>query len=263
MSYHHALPWPQGLRSLSHASTPMNTLFSKIHTRLLLSTALLAVSLLSLPAHAGLKEGLAAYDKADYASALKELEPLAKKGNAQAQNKLGRMFGLGQGVAKDPRASAEWFNLAAEQGVLEAQSALGYMYLMGEGAPQDNIKAIAWTRKAAEKGDVMAQYNLAVMHGEEYGIKKNPAESLKWLRKAAEQGHADAQNALGVMYREGKGGVHQDLTIAYMLFDLAAAQGKAPARDNRTALETKMTPTQISKGKELASRWKRKSPLPN
>ena len=241
----------------------MNTPASRIQYKLLLSAALLSGLLFALPGHAGLKEGLAAYDKADYATALRELEPLAKKGNAQAQSQLGRMFGLGQGVAKDPRASAEWFNLAAQQGVVEAQSILGYMYLVGEGSPQNNAKALEWTRKAAEKGDAMAQYNLAVMHGEEFGIKKNPAESLKWLRKAAEQGHADAQNALGVMYREGKGGVHQDLTMAYMLFDLAAAQGKAPARGNRTALETKMTPAQISKGKKLASRWKRRSPLPN
>lgn len=240
----------------------MKSPIANLHHLLLLAATLLSALLLTTPAHAGLKEGLAAYDKADFASALQQLEPLAKKGNGQAQYKLGRMYSLGQGLEKDPRAAAEWFNLAAQQGVVEAQSALGYVYLMGEGAPQNNVKAIEWTRKAADKGDVMAQYNLAVMHGEEFGIKKNPAESLKWLRKAAEQGHADALNALGVLFREGKGGARQDLTVAWMLFDLAAAQGKAQAREQRTALESRMTPEQISKGKQLASGWKRKSPLP-
>ena len=54
------------------------------------------------PAYAGLAEGLAAYDRADYAAALRELAPLAEKGDAAAQYRLGRMASLGQGVPRDP-----------------------------------------------------------------------------------------------------------------------------------------------------------------
>jgi TPR repeat protein len=40
---------------------------------------------------ADFQDGLNAYDKQDYAAALKEWEPLAKQGNADAQNNLGTM----------------------------------------------------------------------------------------------------------------------------------------------------------------------------
>lgn len=240
----------------------MNTPISRISSTTRLIASLLLSVLIAAPCHAGLKEGLAAYDKADYATALKELTPLAEKGDAKAQSRLGRMYGLGQGVPQDAREAAEWFLKAAEQGVAEAQGALGYMFLMGEGTPQDHAKAFEWTRKAADQGDAMAQYNLAVMHGDAHGIRKEPAESLKWMCKAAEQGHAEALNALGAMYQHGTGGVKQDPVLAYMLFDLAAAKGSAGASSNRKALEASMTAVQIKKGKELAARWKRGTPLP-
>ena len=85
-----------------------------------LAASLLLVSLTAAPCYAGLKEGLAAYGKADYATAVKELTPVAQRGDAKAQTTLGKIYGLGQGVPKDSRASAEWFLKAAEQGVAEA-----------------------------------------------------------------------------------------------------------------------------------------------
>ena len=41
-------------------------------------------------------EGLAAYERKDYATALREWRPLAEQGNAPAQNKLGEMYKRGQ-----------------------------------------------------------------------------------------------------------------------------------------------------------------------
>ena len=40
-------------------------------------------------AQAGYEEGWAAYDRGDYATAAKELKPLAEQGDADAQNWLG------------------------------------------------------------------------------------------------------------------------------------------------------------------------------
>lgn len=54
---------------------------------------LLFALLVAPPCQAGLKEGLTAYDRADYVTAQRELTPLAEKGGAKAQNKLGRMSG--------------------------------------------------------------------------------------------------------------------------------------------------------------------------
>ena len=49
-------------------------------------------------AWAGLSEGLAAYTRSDYATALKEMRPLAEQGDAQAQLLLVTMYDRGQGV---------------------------------------------------------------------------------------------------------------------------------------------------------------------
>lgn len=209
---------------------------------------------------AGLKEGLAAYEKGDYPVALKEFTPLAEKGDAKAQNKLGRMYGLGQGVTKDPRASAEWFLKAAEQGIPEAQGILGYLYLIGEGAPQNNGKAFDWMSKAANQGDVMAQYNLGVMYGGK-GVKEDPPKAAYWMRKAAEQGHKFALSNLALMYREGKG-VAKDLTVAHMMYGLSGKAGNIDALKIQKEISAKMSSSQIRKSNKLAESWKIGAALP-
>jgi hypothetical protein len=50
---------------------------------------------------AGVNEGVAALQKADYATALKEFEPLAARGDSEAQYRLGRMYEYGRGASHD------------------------------------------------------------------------------------------------------------------------------------------------------------------
>ncbi len=47
------------------------------------------LSLLATPAWAGFAEGVAAYERGDYATALREWRPLAEQGDAEAQYNLG------------------------------------------------------------------------------------------------------------------------------------------------------------------------------
>lgn len=240
-----------------------NTIWTRINSASRLVALWLVTMLIATPspARAGLAEGLAAYEQMDYVMALKELTPLAEKGDAVAQYKIGKMASLGQGVARDARGAAEWFHKAAEQGLAEAQVALGYLCLIGEGVSQNNDLALAWTRKAAEQGDALAQFNLAVMHGDSYGIRKNPAESLKWMRKAAEQGQKDALNSLAHMYQEGRG-VARDPVLAFMMFDLAGRNGHADALMGRHAVTERMSSIQIQEARNLADAWKKGIPLP-
>lgn len=225
-------------------------------TRLIASLLLSALSAAPLAAKAGLNEGLAAYDRAQYATALKELTPPAEKGNARAQYRLGKMFNLGQGMPPDKKEAAKWFHLAAQQGLAEAQGALGYLCLVGEGVSQNSDLALEWTGKAARQGDAAAQFNLSVMYGEAFGIKKNPAESLKWLRKAADQRHGQALSALASLYEKGQAGVQQNPVIAYMLIDVSAAKGDSAATAKRQALEKTMSAGDVLAGKKLARQWK-------
>ncbi len=106
---------------------------------------------LTAPAWAGFEEGKAAYNRGDYATALREWRPLAKQGDAEAQFVLGAMFGLGDGVPQDYAEAVKWYRKAAEQGHAKAQFFLGIMYKDGQGVPQDYAKAHMWFNLAASR----------------------------------------------------------------------------------------------------------------
>ena len=61
-------------------------------------------------------KGWDAYEKGDYATALREWEPLAKQGDADAQYNLGLMYANGEGVLQDNLYAHMWWNIAASQG---------------------------------------------------------------------------------------------------------------------------------------------------
>lgn len=60
-------------------------------------------------------DGSDAYQRGDFAAALRQYRPLAEQGDATAQYVLGRMYARGQGVPKDYALAYMWFNLAAAQ----------------------------------------------------------------------------------------------------------------------------------------------------
>ncbi|TFW15836.1 tetratricopeptide repeat protein [Duganella callida] len=175
---------------------------------------------------AGFAEGATAYNSKNYAVALKEIRPLAKAGNADAQHLLGLMYYMGRGVPQDYKTALEWHRKAALQGKADAQYVVGAMYYTGNAVIQDHKQAVAW------------------------------------FRKAAEQGHGEAQQALGLMYRYHVGGMPQDNVIAYMLWNLAAANGVTNAAEQRAAVLKNMSPEQIEEGQALSAAWRPGTPLP-
>jgi len=181
---------------------------------------------LPLPAMAGFAEGAMAYNNKNYTLAYKEILPLAKAGNADAEHLL------------------------------------GLMYYMGRGVPQDYKQALAWHRKAAAKGKADAQYVVGAMYYTGNAVIQDHKQAVVWFRKAAEQGHADAQQVLGLMYRYHIGGMPQDNVIAYMLWNLAAANGREIPAEQRAAVAKAMTPEQIEEGQALSAPWKPGTPLP-
>ena len=191
--------------------------------RLILTAAILYG--LAAPAWAGFDEGFAAYNRGDYATALREFRPLAEQGDASAQGVLGQMYEQGEGVTQDHAEAVKWYRKAAKQGVASAQINLGNMYRKGQGVPQDH------------------------------------AEAVRWYRKAAEQGHGWSQYNLGLMYGRGLG-VPQDYVQAYMWFNLAASRlppgARVEAVKNRDRVAKLMTPEQVIKAQRLAREWKPK-----
>ncbi len=89
------------------------------------ATVLLAlvVVLVAAPACTDYEAGKEAYDRGDYATALKEFRVLAEQGYAGAQYNLGLMYAEGQGVPQDVVQAHLWMHLAAAKGDEDALKA--------------------------------------------------------------------------------------------------------------------------------------------
>lgn len=148
------------------------------------------VLLLAAPVVAAdFEKGAAAYNRGDYATALREWKPLAKQGDAIAQFNLGAMYNNGRGVPQDYKEAVKWYRKAVEQGDSKAQYNLGIIYDNGQGVPQDYEEAAKRYRKVAEQGDANAQYNLGVMYGQGHGVLLNYIKAHMWFNLAATNGH--------------------------------------------------------------------------
>lgn len=106
-----------------------------------------AMGLTAVTAQAGggdFERGAEAHRQGDYQAAIKLWQPLAEKGQVDAQFNLGAMYYSGDGVKQDYVEASKWFRKAAEQGDKKAQHYLGLMYLNGEGVKQSESEAHKW-----------------------------------------------------------------------------------------------------------------------
>jgi TPR repeat protein len=161
------------------------------------------------------EDGVDAYGRQDYATALAKFRTAAERGNAKAQTSLGWMYRKGHGVAQDYTEAVRWYQLAAQQGEANAQFNLGGMYDLGQGVAQDD------------------------------------KEAVRWYQLAAKQGYADAQNSLGLMFGDGQG-VAQDYVRAHMWLSIGAVGGDSRSAKNRDIMARKMTPQQIAEAQRMA-----------
>ncbi len=182
----------------------------------LLAAALFLVA--ASPVRAGYEEGLAAYKRGDFITAVSEFLPLAQEGDVRAQSNL------------------------------------GYLYEKGKGVPQDHVEAVSWYKKAADNGDAKAQFNLAIMYFNGDGVLRNYRQAATWFRKAADQGHTKAQYSLGSMASTGRG-ILTDVVGAYKWFTLASRSGDKSATYARRRLVERMTPDQIDRARRMTRKW--------
>ena len=196
-----------------------------------------------------LQKGLAAYEAGDYETALAILTPLAKGGNADAQNNLGWMYDYGEGIEQNAEEAVKWYRRAAKQGHAIAQNNLGKMYQYGEGIEQNDEEAIKWYRFAAEQGHAEARQNLEGMLASTASATDDTASAgdvqkgidaadagdydtaFVILKPLAEAGDADAQHYVGHMYERGDG-VDEDDAEAVKWYRRAAEQGDAPGQNH-------------------------------
>ena len=117
--------------------------------------ALLAL-LLATPAHGGpaLERARDLMEASRFVEARRALLPLARSGNADAEELIGVMYAMGLGVPKDDARAFEWYLRSSLKGHPGAQSGLGWYYEVGRGLPApDLVRAYLWYTLSAIGGD--------------------------------------------------------------------------------------------------------------
>ncbi|MFC2503853.1 MAG: tetratricopeptide repeat protein [Cardiobacterium sp.] len=169
-----------------------------------------------------------ALDDGDYEVMVALLRPLAEKGDAEAQFRLGYRYDNGEGVAQDYAQAIYWYEQSAMQNYAGAECNLGWLYENGNGVSQDFYKAFAWYERSARHGSVWGQVNLADLYEHGNGVAQDYAAAFAWYEKAALQDNGWAQLKLGVFYETGLG-VAADESRARQWLEKAAMQGNAEA----------------------------------
>ncbi len=171
----------------------------------------------SLAVGAGeLEDGIAAFEKHDFNTAVRLIEPLAEQGVVEAEYFMGTFHMYGHGVAMDPPQAAVWFKRA--YGHWETQ---------------------------ARSGNPAAMVELAGMLTTGLGITRDDKAAIEWLRKASNLGYADAWAELGELYVEGAG-VPKDVAEGERLLTKAAAAGSGRADEMLAALSKRVEPAPAS-----------------
>jgi len=237
---------------------------------------------------ADLGKGTRAFETQDYTTALKELEPLAKEGNADALVLLGQMYENGWGVSTNQDKAVRFYDRGASQGHLpsvnhlrrlknveykaeyeqilpqaeagqaSAQNRVGEMFEFGYGVTRNGDTAYSWYKKAAAQGLVAAVHNVGRAYNFGTGVKQDFAEAERWYRKAAEKGHMDAMFFLGTLYSNAHGqDTQNDSNVtAYAWMHNSAELGNATAAAIEKRLLMKLNETQTSEAKTLAEQYK-------
>jgi cell division septation protein DedD len=139
--------------------------------------------------------GVTAWQRGDFAGAVKQWRPLADGGDQDAQFNMGQAYRLGRGVPADPRIAQSWFQKAAAQGHEMAQGNLGLLlYESGK-----RVEALPWIRKAAERGDPRAQYVLGVELTNGDIVPRDFPRAYALMTRAASKGLPPAAKSLEQM----------------------------------------------------------------
>src|ERR1043166_3692575 len=103
-----------------------------------------------------------------------------------------------QKTSRYPRTQAEVSQLRknAEAGDAEAENMLGVMYSMGEGVDRDKAEAVRWYHKAAKHGNSAAMFNLGAAYYNGDGVGVDDVASCAWFLLAQEAGYSQADDAV-------------------------------------------------------------------
>ncbi len=156
----------------------------------------------------------------------------AEQGNAEAENELGTMYRLGEGVARDKEEAVRWYQRAAHHGNAEGMFNLGTCHYNGDGVGSNEYAAYVWFLLALDGGDKIAEdavkrsaatmskndngdayLKIAAMYEKGEEVPKDDVKRFQWLRKAADLSAAGKVILAGQLIQEGANNYPQALDL--------------------------------------------------
>jgi TPR repeat protein len=175
-----------------------------------------------------LGQARAAYQRADYAAAIRAWKSAAALGDGAAAYDLGVMAFTGQGEPKDQVEAVRWFTQAAKAGHPGGMVNLGLSLLNGYGVAADPAQGVHWLRSAADAGLPSAMGLMGQLYLQGVGVDRDPRQGLAWLQKAADAGDGPSMLDIADIYERGVG-VKADARAALVAYQRAAAAGQGAA----------------------------------
>ncbi len=141
------------------------------------------------------KAGVDAWEKGDYKGALARWQPVADRGDADAQFNIGQAYRLGRGVPADLKQAEYWFGKAAWQGHEQAEAAYG-LALFTNGKRSESV---TWLQRAVQRNDPRAQYVLGTMYFNGDAVNKDWVRAYALVTRSSQTGLNEASTALAQM----------------------------------------------------------------
>lgn len=230
----------------------------------------LCVALAVAPAFADLQEGLAAYNKNDYQTAVPELTTAANAGNAEAAALLGEYYRYD---GRDDEQAVKWSFIAAQHGDAKMQYDMGvrvddiaWRLFRYEEDPAKRYFRVAADcfQLAADRGYAPAQNALGMMYEMGMKLPVDVARGVVLYRAAARQGDPQGLESMGTLYEQGRG-VKRNLRTAYTFYLAAVKAGNSKklefAEAKANDLETLLSASDRARAKAAVDAWAPGRPL--
>jgi TPR repeat protein len=107
-----------------------------------------------------LEDGVVAYQKGNYDSAIKLLTPFAENGNKRAQRTLGLAYAYSEDEQRDRQRARELLQTSLGPKAVDTYIAIAESFESGEDVSEDIDEAMAWYRIAADEGSTEARNRL-------------------------------------------------------------------------------------------------------
>ncbi len=138
------------------------------------------------------RAGFEAWQRGDFATALKNWRPLAIAGDSEAQYNMGQAYRLGRGVPVDMKIAEDWFRKSALQNNMQGKAAYGIvMFQNGKRA-----EALPYLEEAAGLGNANAQYIYATILFNGELVPRDYPRSYALMTRASAAGIQAASAAL-------------------------------------------------------------------